>query len=285
MTTSAPRISVIVPTFNQGRFIEQTLLSIEGQSYPDLEIIVVDGGSTDETRSVLERHDARLTRWVSEPDRGQAHAINKGFRMATGSILAWLNSDDLYMPGALLEVARRLGDATAPKLVYGGCLHFFDGSSRAFTDRVQAHDRRRLTRTDYIIQPSAFWTRALWEAAGEVDESLHFVMDWDWFIRASRAGEFERLDAVLSLYRHHDGHKTGAGGARRAREVVALVEKYDEAGFAPAYRDLAERFDEHRRAIRVVEKLHAWRLRKLALPRLYAKHGADKIDAAIGMLF
>src|SRR4030095_1612782 len=121
-----PLISVVVPTLNQAQFIEQTLASIAGQGWPRLEIIVVDGGSTDGTQAIVERYRHAITHFVSEADTGQANAINKGMRMASGDIFAWLNSDDYYLPLTLSRAAAALPDVTQPHLVYGGCLLLFE---------------------------------------------------------------------------------------------------------------------------------------------------------------
>src|SRR4051812_1742556 len=124
-----PKISIVIPTLNQGSFIEQTLASVFGQNWTALEVIVVDGGSTDQTRDVVERYP--VTHFISEPDRGQSEAINKGMRLARGDILAWLNSDDYYLPLTLQRVAAVLGDDSGPRLLYGGSLYLYTEEDRA----------------------------------------------------------------------------------------------------------------------------------------------------------
>src|SRR5215207_3330029 len=136
--SSTPLVSIIVPTLNQARFIEQTLASITGQNWPRLELIVIDGGSTDGTREIVERYP--VTHFISEKDRGQADAINKGMRLAKGDILAWLNSDDYYLPLAFMRVARVLEDTTKPQLVYGGCLLLYEQENTAKLVRPQPFD-------------------------------------------------------------------------------------------------------------------------------------------------
>lgn len=151
-----PLISVVIPSYNQGRFIEQTITSVLGQNYPNLELIVIDGGSTDQTQRIIEKYLDSISYYVSELDNGQAHAINKGFRVAKGDILAWLNSDDMYLPCTLLKVANIIKSSTEPKLIYGGCLHFYEGKSQAYGILPPDFDKEKITYTDYIIQPSTF---------------------------------------------------------------------------------------------------------------------------------
>ncbi len=199
---SLPRITVVTPSFNQASFLETTMLSVLGQSYPELEYIVMDGGSTDGSVEIIRRYESQLAHWASGPDGGQSAALNSAFARATGEIFCWVNSDDFLLPGALLRVARHFGGRTAePRLVYGSCLFFEDRGKRAKVVRPPAFDRGRLRLSEFIIQPSAFWTRALWEKTGPLDQSLSFAFDWDWFIRASASGEFEMCDEILSAYR------------------------------------------------------------------------------------
>lgn len=281
-----PKISVVIPSFNQGRYIERTILSVIGQSYPDLEVIVVDGGSTDETVEIIKRYEKSLTYWVSEKDRGQGHAINKGFRRATGSILAWLNSDDQYLPGTLLDVARQMGPTDEPKALHGGCVHLYEGSSQAVTDIAKVIPPGRLRVNDLILQPGTFWTRALWERTGEIDESYHYLMDWDWFIRAAEVGRFVRSTSIFAIYLHHEGHKTGTGGEKRAREVLRLIEKYNtDASWVAAYRDAVAAYPRMARAYAIMRRhRHLYRVRQIFDPSLYLKHGTERIDVALGML-
>lgn len=279
-----PRISIVIPSFNQGHFVEQAILSVLGQFYPNLELIVIDGGSTDNTVAVLEEYADRLAYWVSEPDEGQTHAINKGLRRATGDIVAWLNTDDMYMPGALRQVADALAPYDVPRLIYGACLHFYEGRGRAWAYMPEAYNANRLRHFDYLVQPSTFWTRALWKATGELDESLNYTLDWDWYIRASRFVDFTPLPSYLSIYRKHEHHKTGVGGKARAREVVRIVETYGDAAWADAYRDI---YAVGPRLKAGIQRLKRWRLNRfktLFYPAIYRKHGVHRVDTALTML-
>jgi len=222
----APRISIVTPSYQQAAFVEETLQSVLGQGYPDLEYIVMDGGSTDGSADVIRRHEGRLAHWVSERDRGQADAINRGLARATGDILGYLNSDDLYLPGALAHAARAL-DVSKAQVTMGNCIQFVDGGVNVYgSDVARDHGSVDLGLRDYVIQPSTFWTRKAWEAVGPFDDSLHYTFDWDWFIRASTRVEFLVTDRYLSMYRLHASHKSGTGGAKRSAEVRQIIYRH-----------------------------------------------------------
>ncbi len=224
---SFEKITIITPSYNQGRFLEQTILSVIGQHYPNLEYIIMDGGSTDNSVEIIKKYERHLAHWESEKDRGQAHALNKGFARATGTIFGWLNSDDFYLPGTLSFIAEQL-EAHKPELLFGNCLHFVEDQQRAYGSDVRsAHETRDLLLADYIIQPSSFWTHESWLQAGVLDESLHFGFDWEWFIRAMKAGTaFKVEDRYLSAYRIHGEHKTAIGGDKRRIELASIYGRH-----------------------------------------------------------
>ena len=227
MKPSFPRISVVTPSFNQATFLETTILSVLGQNYPNLEYLIMDGGSTDGSVEVIRRYESALAFWISEKDGGQAAAVNAAFARATGDILCWLNSDDFFLPGTLQRVAQRLGQSGGgPELVYGACLFFSDEGRNAKVVRPPSHDPAVLRQTAYIIQPSSFWTRRLWEQTGPLDETLSYAFDWDWFLRATTHGAFALCPEILSAYRHHAAHKSGSGGAKRREEILAVVRRH-----------------------------------------------------------
>ncbi|MDB6151267.1 MAG: glycosyl transferase family 2 [Chthoniobacter sp.] len=223
-----PRISVVTPSFNQASFLEQTILSVLGQCYPNLEYIVMDGGSSDGSAEIIARYRSQLAYSQSQRDGGQAAAINAGFARATGDILCWLNSDDFFLPGALHRVAKGLaGSASKAALVYGSCLFFREGanaSAKILTAR--SFNAERLRATAYIVQPSAFWTRELWEKTGPLDETLSYAFDWDWFIRASQYADFVPYAEMFAAYRRHDAHKSGQGGEARRAELLAVAQRH-----------------------------------------------------------
>ncbi|WP_309400649.1 glycosyltransferase family 2 protein [Cerasicoccus maritimus] len=220
-----PKISVIIPSFNQAQFLEETLLSC---LYPqlDVEIIVMDGGSDDGSVDIIKKYEAYLTYWQSQPDGGQASAINEGFRKSTGDILCWLNSDDYYHPRALSLVSEQL-NPERKELLFGNCFHFHQASPTAHGSDIEASAKKlNLLCSDYFYQPSSFWTRKLWEAVGELDTTLNYAFDWDWYIRASKESEIKTTPAYLSSYRFHEAHKTGSGGEKRIEELLKIYRRY-----------------------------------------------------------
>lgn len=238
-----PTISVVTPSYEQGQFLEATLRSVLDQGYPELELIVLDGGSRDGSREIIERYADRLTYWRSAPDAGQAAAIREGFDRATGDILTWLNSDDLLADGALRRVAdawcRHGGDV----VVAGACQLFGPASGGGrhvptFTDRrderVALPIRRMLDLGrhwfpgEFFYQPEVFFPRAAYEEVGGVDPSFHYTMDYDLWVRLALAGtEIVVLDETLAHYREHDGQKT-ADREALYREMIRTANSYLE---------------------------------------------------------
>jgi glycosyltransferase involved in cell wall biosynthesis len=208
----APIISMVTPSYNQAAFLERTIRSVLDQGYPRLEYIVQDGGSTDGTVDILRHHAASLVHCESAPDRGQAHALNLGFRHATGDILAYLNSDDLLLPGALAKVARFFAAHPGVDVVYSHRLVIDTDDREIGRWILPAHDNAVLVWQDYIPQETLFWRRRLWERVGGcLDESFQFALDWDLLLRFRDAGaRFVRLPCFLGAFRVHAEQKTSA---------------------------------------------------------------------------
>ena len=232
-----PKITIVTPSFNQGKYLEETILSVVGQGYPNLEYILMDGGSTDNSLDIIRKYAGYFAHWESNPDKGQADAINRGFQIATGDILAWLNSDDLYLPGALNYIANRFGNTLEPKILFGNCLRFNEESKNAFASNVESlHQTLDFSLCDYIIQPSCFWTKAVWEKVGSLNIDLVYCLDWDWFLRAKKLGiNFEAVDKFLSLYRLHAHHKTALGEEPRIDEISRIYQSYHSDAIAHTY--------------------------------------------------
>jgi glycosyltransferase involved in cell wall biosynthesis len=207
-----PLISLVTPSFNQARFLERTLRSVLDQDYPRLQYIVQDGGSTDETIDVLERFQDRLARWESARDRGQSHALNLGFGHASGDVLAYLNSDDLLLPGSLHYVAHFFSTHPQVDVVYGHRI-VIDAADREIGRWVlPPHDNDVLSWADFVPQETLFWRRSIWEKVGGwIDEDFHFAMDWDLLLRLREAGAcFARVPRFLAAFRVHEEQKTSA---------------------------------------------------------------------------
>jgi glycosyltransferase involved in cell wall biosynthesis len=220
----APGITIVTPSFQQGRFLERTILSVLDQSYPALEYVVRDGGSTDETLDVLHRHTSSLTHWDSAPDAGQANAINLGFDESTGEIMAFLNSDDLLLPGSLAYVARYFARHPEVDVVYGHRILIDEGDRQVGVWLIPARAERVLRWSDCIPQETLFWRRRAWEAAGgKMDEGFNFALDWDLLLRFREAGcRMQRLPRFLGAFRLHTHQKNNVLLDAYERESTAL---------------------------------------------------------------
>ena len=208
----APVISVVTPSYNQAHFLARTLDSVLGQDYPRLEYIIQDGGSTDGTAALLGRYRGRLAHCESRRDSGQAEALNRGFRRATGEVLAYLNSDDLLLPGALAYVAAYFRRHPEVDVVYGHRIVIDEMDREVGRWVLPPHDDEVLSWCDFVPQETLFWTRRIWEATGgAVDESFGFALDWDLLLRFRAAGaRFARVPRFLGAFRVHAAQKTSA---------------------------------------------------------------------------
>lgn len=205
-----PSISMAMPTLNQGVFIERALRSITDQRYPHLEIVVQDGGSTDGTLEVLDRWRDRVTAVASEPDDGQADAINRAFTRTSGEIMGWLNSDDALLPGALAHVGAFFAQHPEVDAVYGWRIVIDDADRHVGRWTVPANTHDYLPWADYVPQETLFWRRELWErVGGRLDAELSFALDWDLLLRFREAGAaFACLPVYLGAFRLHSDSKT-----------------------------------------------------------------------------
>lgn len=225
-----PRISVVTPSFNQAAFLEETIRSVLLQGYPNLEYIVVDGGSTDGSVDIIRRYKPWLSWWVSEPDAGQTDAIRKGVQRASGEVLAWLNSDDFYCPDTLGIVGARFALSPAVDLLYGDC-DMIDDEGRLLTQfRAHKGETRRLLAENFIPQPSTFCRACVWNANCGVDAKLQYVMDHDLWIRLFLSGvEVDYLPATLSRFRYHSFSKTGLISVQFGYEFLTVLDKLSGA--------------------------------------------------------
>ena len=222
-----PLVSIIVPSYNQARYVGYTIQSLLSQTYPSIEIIVIDGMSTDRTKQVIEPHMGTI-QWLSEPDSGQANAINKGLRRAKGDILAWLNSDDLYYPHTVETVVNYFDAHPSVYFVYGDAVAI-DHRGRAYGKRtfVQATNYDELLNVRCrIIQPACFWRREIWETIGELDESLQYAMDYDYWIRVAKSYALAYIPVDLAKERLHSDAKTAHAALDRIQEIEFIVKAH-----------------------------------------------------------
>jgi len=209
-----PTISVVTPSYNQGQFLERTIRSVLNQGYPALEYIIIDGGSTDGSADIIRKYGPQLAHWVTEKDDGQAHAIRKGFERATGKIVAWLNSDDVYLPGTLLRAGRAFMEAPGIDILYGN-RYLIDESDHVIGDRRLTPYIPYLSKCGLLYggfginQPAAFWKKGLHDRVGGVDTSFRFAMDTDLILRLALAGaRFQFLREYFTGFRIHPDSKT-----------------------------------------------------------------------------
>ena len=225
----APLISIVIPTFNQGHFIEETLRSIILQNYEQLEIIVIDGGSTDSTLQILDRYKDWITYSVSEQDSGQANAINKGLAVAKGEIVKWLNSDDLLLPGALDQLANAYMK-NKDRFFVSPVEHFLDGTSkrRIFEPKNVTHRELVQFWSGRVAwnDPGTFYTRRILETVGTIDESYRYSFDYEFVLRVSRLFEVEYLARPAAAFRVHSHSKTVSEGEKFIYETARVSQKY-----------------------------------------------------------
>lgn len=222
----APLVSVITPSLNQARFIEATITSVLGQDYPHIEHIVIDGGSSDATLEILKKYDGRI-RWISEKDRGQGDAVNKGFAMARGSILGWLNSDDTYAPGAVSAAVRRLGSHPEAVMLYGNASYINEQGEVIGSYPTEPFDRQRLSEACFVCQPAVFLRKEVFSAVGPLDVGLNTCMDYDYWIRIAKTYPAERIaferGAPLACSRMYSENKTLMLREQAYREIIGTV--------------------------------------------------------------
>jgi glycosyltransferase involved in cell wall biosynthesis len=223
-----PKISIVTPSFNQGQFLEETIRSVLDQNYSNLEYIIIDGGSTDDSVDVIRRYESQITSWVSEKDRGQVHAINKGIEQTTGDIFGFVNSDDLYLPGTLQTVGEYFAAHPQSEWVCGDTILFGEGLADDFVRTVVPKSAAHCLSWAYTAaQPGHFWKRPL--IAGGFDEAWPYDFDHDMYVRLLLAGhKCEYIPQAFARYRLHDTSKTVAEGDRQIAEFERSAEVYED---------------------------------------------------------
>jgi glycosyltransferase involved in cell wall biosynthesis len=263
--TPWPRVSVVTPSFNQGPFLEETIRSVLLQNYPALEYLVIDGGSTDQSVEVIRKYEKHLTYWVSERDKGQSDAINKGFARCGGELLNWLNSDDLLLPGALRAVAEAAGREPAAG-VYVGATRHIDRRGRTLYERWNTAEEINHPLdwlANFFFQPSAYFRRAVWEQFAPLDVSLHYTMDVDFWVRVSGRWKFALVPSLVACDREHPGAKTTARRPDQMGELALVQARY--GGGEIIRRDMTR----VHQSLKAVMNSWPYRLVRLLLPEKY----------------
>jgi len=204
-----PKISVITPSYNQAEFLERTIRSIIDDNYPELEFIVIDGGSTDGSVDILKKYEAYIDYWISEPDNGQAHAINKGLKLATGDWVAWQNSDDIFYPGAFMTLAEATQKKPNAGLIVGD-MNLIDEKDHIIRDLhfVTPSFMAMVAEGMIFSNQAAFWKRSVHDQLGYLDETLDLGFELDWFLRLTKAEKAYATNQCLGAFRIHSSAKT-----------------------------------------------------------------------------
>lgn len=231
--STLPSISIVTPSFNQGRYLKKTIESVVQQNYPHLEYIIMDGGSTDESVSIIKEYESFLSYWQSKPDGGQSRAIHEGFKKASGDIFFWIASDDFLLPRALEKVGRFFAENQEVEVISGGC-YFIDEKDQPlqsffpkYTLGVAASYQRFVYyEQDGVAQPATFFSSAAYRNVGGINPDLHFAMDLDLYIRLAKRKRFSQLPELLSTFRLHSLSKTSNDQAIRKKEQREILQNY-----------------------------------------------------------
>ena len=236
MESSLPLVSIVTPSYNQDRYLAKTIESVLNQSYPNIEYIVIDGGSQDQSVDIIKRYQDQITYWISEPDRGQTDAINKGFSRAKGDIYAWLNSDDTYEEEAVAEAVSFLQSHPDIGMVYGDA-NFINSDGKVigkFTAKQTSYNRLRRGGV-YIPQQAAFWRGKLWHQVGPLDQNLYFAMDYDLWIGLAKITELRYFPKLWANFRLHEDAKTIFADDRCWPEMLKIHRRDGGSWFSMIY--------------------------------------------------
>lgn len=217
------KISVVTPSFNQAQFLETTILSVLNQNYSDFEYIIIDGGSSDGSVEIIKKYEKHLAYWISEKDKGQSHAINKGFRKATGQILGWINSDDYYEVDCFRKVAEAFQQDENIGLVYGyNNLRDEYGNFLGVYAVLNISVNKLLRDNPNVVQPGSFYRKRILDLVGFLDEDLHYVMDFDLWVRLGQVSKICQIPEPLASFRWHTKSKTRSQRISFSLETLAV---------------------------------------------------------------
>jgi len=273
-----PKITVVTPSYNQASYLEETIRSVLMQQYPNLEYIVMDGGSIDGSIDIIRRYEPWLTYWQSGRDGGQANAINSGWSHSTGEAVTWLNSDDVLTPGSLFSAARALFFDEGADIVYGDNIIIDDHSTALYrvAGRPYLPKAVIVEATNPIQQPGFLMRRTMLDTVGKLDESFHFAMDFDYWVRAALYGvRVKYIPEPLAMFREHTNAKTSTAHVTRIRDRYRIFEKTFDAPETPP-----ERRRQRRRAAAYVESNAAYIAYKASDDRRAVEHALQHVRLA-----
>jgi len=247
-----PKISIVTPSYNQAQYLEETIRSVLMQGYPNLEYIIIDGGSTDGSTEIIKNYESKISYWVSEMDHGQPHAINKGFSNATGEIMAWINSDDYYAPGAFKIIADTFKKNNTA-WVAGKCYTVeLDGSIKPENEKPEEKIKNWFVRSLYA-QPGIFWRRVLWEKTDKIDESLQYSFDYELWLQFAHHQSFPYwIDKHLAFFRLQPESKTISYKTRFDHEDKIILKRHEHLLENPSQRRRARNLRRIRMADRYI---------------------------------
>ena len=219
-----PRVSIVTPSLNQGQFIEETIRSVLLQGYPNLEYIIMDGGSTDNSIEIIKKYEPWIAYWESKKDKGQAHAINKGFKCASGEIIAWLNSDDIYLPEAIKEAGVYLALHPDVMMVYGDCIYIDENGNELNTYGITDFSLEKMLERNIVPQPSSFLKREILKKIGYLNEKHSYSFDFEWFLKIALDEKIVALKPlILSKFRTHERSKSMTHRIEFNRENIEIL--------------------------------------------------------------
>ena len=256
---SWPKISIVTPSFNQGAYLEKTIRSVLLQGYPNLEYIIIDGGSTDKSIEIIKKYEPWINFWVSEKDRGQSHAINKGMEKATGDLLNWLNSDDYFLPGALFKLAQSYLEDPSVGVVYGQG-HIVNAKGKI----IYTPELKQITRESLInwcfgnnfMQPSSLISRKAWTDSSPLDENFHYTMDVDLYLKIAEKYKFRMVNDVLSISLSHGEAKTTIERNNMYVDfAILMMRNGNETNARRILGEMAERLSWLEEKVRILKKI------------------------------